>query len=181
MHYVDNSESELIFRRTAPSLAEPMPGVYIIRCRENLATYCGASKSLRKRLGEHRCLLNRGHHQITLLQRDWKKFGEQSFESFLMYAEESRLSTLERRVILSLKCLEHQGGYNAAVNGRWALSARIRNIETKLRRRYKLLPGVGFYSRLSDVCIEIYCKNDIPLIIESNWMYECTPQTIKFM
>lgn len=64
-------------------------GVYLITCSESPSSYVGSSVRVRKRLQNHRCLLNQGKHGNCRLQRAWNKYGEGSFSAVLLEAVEN--------------------------------------------------------------------------------------------
>lgn len=60
--------------------------IYKIINKVNGKYYLGSSLFFRERLTKHKSELRKGDHHNYLLQRDWNKFGEDSFE-FLVIEE----------------------------------------------------------------------------------------------
>jgi group I intron endonuclease len=71
-------------------------GVYQIKNKTNSKSYIGSTiMSFTKRLEHHRCLLRKGKHKNTHLQRAWDKYGEENFE-FIVIEVVDKCCTLER-------------------------------------------------------------------------------------
>lgn len=63
-------------------------GVYCIRCTINNFTYygsCGHKKGIGNRIYQHLYHLERGTHSSYLLQRDFKRYGEEAFEVVIVH------------------------------------------------------------------------------------------------
>lgn len=54
-------------------------GIYKIYCSKTNKTYIGESQNLLERFGNHFGHLNRSTHDCCQLQKDWDKYGKQSF------------------------------------------------------------------------------------------------------
>ena len=54
-------------------------GIYKIYCSKTNKTYIGESQNLLERFGNHFGHLNRSTHDCCQLQKDWNKYGKQSF------------------------------------------------------------------------------------------------------
>ena len=69
-------------KRTLERMSDPLnTGVYVIRNTVNGKRYVGsAAVSFNRRWQQHRSTLNTGTHKNVLLQRAWKKYGENCFE-----------------------------------------------------------------------------------------------------
>lgn len=62
-------------------------GVYLIVCNSNGFTYIGSASSktgFRGRIMHHRSSLKRGQHHSKLLQKDFDKYGEETFEVIVL-------------------------------------------------------------------------------------------------
>ena len=144
---------------------EDEPGVYIIRCRANNATYCGSSVHLRTRLEAHVSLLRRGICLVALLQRDWNTFGEGQFEFLACHRPSSELYFLEEQLTLLSDSMDDNGGYNKMLSNRvWSLSSRIKNSEQKLIKKRKLSPLPGHFGkqRLTSAYMRTFCQGSTP-------------------
>jgi len=85
-------------------LAQHKPGVYLVYCSANNATYVGSSKDVEKRLSDHKSMLRHAKHKQPILQATFNKYGEASFLFIpLAYcATESEYLELEQQVLDSL-------------------------------------------------------------------------------
>lgn len=59
-------------------------GIYCIENKINNKTYIGSSKNLYQRLLKHFALLRHNKHENAHLQSAWNKYGEESFEWFIL-------------------------------------------------------------------------------------------------
>ncbi len=139
-----------------PRCVENVPGVYIIHCVHNGVSYAGSAEVLRRRLREHFNKLNRGAHEVHLMQKDWNFLGSKGFEVWFCPCSVNELCRAEVRLILSLACMQEQGGYNLMIAGMWGLCARIYDTERKLSRSGKCVFPTGFEPRAR--LGEIYAK-----------------------
>jgi hypothetical protein len=150
----------------APALVvNDAPGVYIIRCRSNQATYTGSSLRVRSRLQMHLALLRGGCNGVSLLQSDWNTFGEVNFEFLACNVATTMLFQQEEVMTLLNDSLDDFGGYNRMLGNRlWSLSSRIRNSEQKLmrRRKYFEIPGRPVNPRLSEDYVRTFCQRSTP-------------------
>jgi group I intron endonuclease len=77
-------------------------GIYAIKCISNNKIYIGSvhptdrGNSLARRLRDHKYRLNRNEHGNQLLQRAWNKYGEESFEFYVIETLENVEIILER-------------------------------------------------------------------------------------
>lgn len=141
------------------------PGIYIIRCRVNGATYAGSSLHLRKRLQSHISQLRANCCLVELLQYDWNFHGEDQFEFLACHKPIDELNNLEESLTLVSDSLDDFGGYNKMLGKRtWSLSSRIKNSEQKLikRRKFLLLPGYSSNIRLAGSYVRTYCQRSTP-------------------
>ena len=72
---MDRSEAKKKYKQTK----RPM-GVYVIRNTQNNKLYVGYSLDLHARINRQRAELKFGSHRSSELLREWKSFGESSFE-----------------------------------------------------------------------------------------------------
>lgn len=142
------------------------PGVYIIRCKANSATYTGSSRRLRKRLQLHVSRLRAGFSDAPLLQRDWDRFGEAEFEFLACHKPVDELYYWEELITVLSDSLDDRGGYNRMLGERvWSLSSRIKNTEAKLtkKRKFSLLPVPSSNLRLTHSYLRTFCQGSTPL------------------
>lgn len=94
-------------------LYKKITGIYMIKCKINNKVYIGQSKNIKKRFSDHRSALNRNNHYNDLLQNDWNKYGQCSFEfSLIKECEEYELNKLENKYINEYKSYDKKSGYN---------------------------------------------------------------------
>jgi hypothetical protein len=158
------------------------PGVYIIRCRANNATYCGSSLLLRRRLKLHVSLLRSGRSGANLLQYDWNRFGEDQFEFFGCHKPAADLFRLEESLTLLSDSLDDCGGYNKMLGNRaWSLSSRIKNSEVKLtkQRKFSPLPAHSSNLRLTSAYMRTFCQRSTPFCQSEPWLTNPMAQSAK--
>lgn len=68
-----------IFSTLETTMRTPICGVYAIECTETGTTYIGASRDVKRRMMEHKRLLNKGKHRNRLLQEAWNSCGSDCF------------------------------------------------------------------------------------------------------
>lgn len=59
-------------------------GIYCIVNTENQKKYVGSSKNIYQRLQKHRAYLRKNMHENQKLQNSWNKYGESSFQYFIL-------------------------------------------------------------------------------------------------
>ena len=144
---------------------EDSPGVYLIRCLVNNATYCGSSLLVRRRLQLHVSALRAGKCLVALFQRDWNAYGEEQFEFLVCWKPAGELYYWEESLTLLSDSLDDFGGYNKMLGNRvWSLSSRIKNSEVKLIKKRKFSPLPGHYSnpRLTSEYMRTFCQGHTP-------------------
>jgi group I intron endonuclease len=114
-------------------------GIYIIQCLNNGACYVGQGVRLNRRIGSHRSKLNRGCHELRLLQADWNRYGRNGFAIWKHLVPMEILDKMEASTTIEMNALEHLGGYNLSLIRERVYSARIRDTEAKLLRKRKFL------------------------------------------
>lgn len=93
-----------------------MVTIYAIECTENRKCYVGCTAgNIKKRMREHRCLLNSGKHSAKEMCRDWSTFGPDVFR--IKTLEISRCSTVQEKREAELRWMRHYSArgllYNA--------------------------------------------------------------------
>lgn len=137
-------------------------GVYVIRCTKNDAFYVGSAVKLERRLRSHVSKLNRGDHDVRLLQEDWQRYGPDAFQFRFTPAPLQSCGHWEEALIHLTRSLEHCSGYNRMIGRRfWAISAQIRDSERKLWRKHRFiyLPTIHPDSRLEAPYLESFTRN----------------------
>lgn len=93
-----------------------MIGIYCIKNKENGKVYIGQTVDIRKRWVQHQCDLEAGRHDNKYLQADWKKYGKQAFEMFVI--EKCEIEQLYEKEIEWIKEYSAFGnGYNMTEGG----------------------------------------------------------------
>jgi len=161
---------------------QDMPGVYVIRCRVNNATYTGSSLRLRRRLQLHISLLRTGCNGAQLLQRDWDSFGEDEFEFLACHKPPDEILYWEELLTLLADSLDDCGGYNRMLGQSvWSLSARIKNTEVKLikKRKFSPLPVPFSNPRLTSSYLRTFCQGSTPFFKSEPLLTAEMDQTTK--
>ena len=158
------------------------PGVYIIRCRANGATYTGSSLRARTRLSLHVSLLRSGRSDAHHLQHDWNLYGEHEFEFWLCSKPADELLWWEETLTMLSDSLDDFGGYNKMLGNRlWSISSRIKNTEEKLRMKGKFspLPGLPRKGRLINDYLRTFCQGTTPVFLAGSMPREKLEPAIK--
>ncbi|HLG28295.1 MAG TPA: GIY-YIG nuclease family protein [Paenisporosarcina sp.] len=88
-------------------------GIYIITNTANNKVYVGQSRSLSKRLPDHKNKLRKNIHHNSHLQNAWMAYGEENFTfNVIEYCELEELNNRERHWILDYKSSDRRIGYN---------------------------------------------------------------------
>lgn len=96
-----------------------MAGIYCIKNILNGKMYFGQSKHPEQRLGVHKSALRGGYHENPRLQRAWDKYGEESFQCFVVeFCDEAILDDLETSYISKYETTIDKHGYNIELGGR---------------------------------------------------------------
>lgn len=135
------------------------PGVYIITCLENGASYVGSASNLRRRLGQWRSRLQRGECEVPLLQEDWVKYGPGRFSIKAHHVPLGERESLEEQLTIFLNSLEERGGYNKAVGRIRGVAARARDTEAKLARQGRKFSRLKTTSRLRSSYAQTICQS----------------------
>jgi group I intron endonuclease len=89
-------------------------GIYLIKNIENKKIYIGSAVNIDKRWEKHKTDLKKGKHHSCLLQRAWKKYGEQSFKFEIIQevSNPEHLIAYEQVYLDYYKSYEDDKGYN---------------------------------------------------------------------
>jgi len=117
-------------------------GIYAIRNVGDSKLYIGSSNNLPVRWRAHRNELRRDCHRNKYLQNAWNKYGEVSFEFYVLErCDESALLAREDYYLAAHKTLDEKYGYNLVEAERHVVSQRAReNIRKSARSRRKPPP-----------------------------------------
>ncbi len=125
--------------------------IYEIRNIVNGKKYIGKTSNFNSRISCHKNLLFQGRHDIFQLQKDWDKYGSQSF-SFTELAcavtnIKNQISQLEDTFIHAEKSCSNQFGYNKSTNMGWSDESRFRDSERKFIRsgKYRYINNVSIH------------------------------------
>lgn len=165
-----------------PLPKEDSPGVYLIRCLINNATYSGSSLRARRRIQLHVSALRAGNSLADLLQLDWNAYGEEQFEFLVCPKPAGELYYWEESLTLLSDSLDDFGGYNRMLGNRvWSLSSRIKNSEVKLTKKGKFSPLPGHYSnpRLTSAYMRTFCQGNTPFFKSERLLTSAMDQATK--
>lgn len=139
------------------------PGAYVIECLANSACYVGGTTNVKQRVMSHLANLRADHHDIPLLQADWKKYGSNQFVIWVQYSVDPE--DLEKNACLILNGLEEAGGYTKSLVRKRGLSARIRDSERKYLRRGKFcrITPMNEHQRINPEYIRTFCQGNLPM------------------
>jgi len=108
-------------------------GVYCILNRVNMKSYIGSASNFISRWNGHLHDLRKNKHGNIHLQRAWNKYGEESFEFYMVdVCEKESLIKLEQNYINLFKCSDKNHGYNICKLAASSLGIKRRE-ETKRR------------------------------------------------
>ena len=144
------------------------PGIYLIRCLANNATYTGASLLPRTSIETHLSQLRAGASPAYRMQHDWDFYGKDLFEFMFCAKPVAELAHWEETMTLLLDSLDDTGGYCRQFGGRdWSLSSRVRDTEEKLRKggKFSFLPGVTATERINPMYLRTYCVASVPFSV----------------
>lgn len=92
-------------------------GIYIIKNKINKKVYIGSAYNINRRISNHLNSLKKGKDS-PLLQKDWNKFGEESFTfEILSFEEKENLMIAEKTYIKKYRSNEEDFGYNLTSGG----------------------------------------------------------------
>lgn len=116
-------------------MADPkLPGIYAIRNTISGRCYIGSATNIDARWRVHRCILKRGTHHSSWLQRSWNKHGPDRFVFEVLEFVEDRTKLIEREQfwLENLKGFWEAGGYNICPVAQSRLGRR-HSAETKAK------------------------------------------------
>jgi len=100
------------------TLSERMAGrkftIYAIKCKKNNKIYIGLSCDFEQRMYSHFCTLNNGKHTNEQLQKDYNRYGEESFEIYIIEEDLpfERCRETEQAYICEYRTRDSKYGYN---------------------------------------------------------------------
>lgn len=115
--------------------------IYTITNLINGKVYIGKTNNFRKRKNSHLCLLNRGVHYNTYLQRSWDKYGSDNVKFDIIDADATSyedLSEREQYYIKLSRSWDQDFGYNMTLGGEGSLFTKQRR--DALSQRMKGVP-----------------------------------------
>lgn len=93
-------------------------GVYCIKNIKNNKVYIGQSININRRRYDHKRLLEQGKHNNIYLQREFNKYGSDSFTfEIIKYCPIEELDNCEIQLIKELQCMDNKYGYNMESGG----------------------------------------------------------------
>jgi group I intron endonuclease len=112
-----------------------MMGIYKITNKINGKYYIGSSSDLKRRLGQHKCMLKHNRHDNQHLQNAWNKYGKKQFEFSIVkeIADKSNLLT-EEQIFLD----NNLDGYNIALVAGSPMAGKKHTEEVKTLLSMKL-------------------------------------------
>lgn len=111
-----------------------MIGLYEIRNINDNKRYVGSSCYIQKRFTDHKCLLRKGRHANSKLQRAWDKHGEKYFVfNILVELEKCQLESEEQK-LLDIVFKEKEMCYNIATDSKAPSRGRKASKEEKEKR-----------------------------------------------
>jgi group I intron endonuclease len=91
----------------------PKSGIYLIRCVPTGKVYVGSALRIKQRWVDHCKALIDGKHHSPLLQRAWRKYGEEAFEFIvIVYCHRGDLLWLEQGFMNQYKSYDPAHGFN---------------------------------------------------------------------
>lgn len=107
-------------------------GIYCIKNKINNMVYIGLSKNIHNRWIEHKYRLNTHIHPNMKLQNAWDKYGEQSFDFFVLEkCDYDIIYDREKYWINEYKSFERTHGYNLSTGGENSSEGCVWNDEMK--------------------------------------------------
>lgn len=128
-------------------------GIYGIRNKENNMVYVGLSSNIHNRWTEHRYRLNTKIHPNKKLQNAWDKYGEDSFEFFVIEkCSKDIIYEREKYWIKEYRACDRQFGYNLSTGGENSSEGSVWSDEQKeiasKKRNPKKVVQVDIYGNI---------------------------------
>jgi group I intron endonuclease len=113
-------------------------GIYTITCLINNKVYVGRSKDWKKRLKEHKSILNKNQHLNQHLQSAWNKYREENFTFELLEEyEEEFLPSMEHWWCNMLNVHNREFGYNIEPTSPFGMTHLSKETKEKLSKSLK--------------------------------------------
>ena len=92
-------------------------GIYAIVNKINNKKYVGSAINFKTRWGQHRSELNKNKHDNSYLQNSWNKYGEYTFEFWVLETVENKKNLIDREQIWIdyYKSNKRENGYNLRI------------------------------------------------------------------
>lgn len=139
--------------------------IYEIRNIVNGKKYIGKTSNFNSRISCHKNLLFQGRHDIFQLQKDWDKYGSESF-TFAEIAcavnnDKRHISKLEDEFIQVEKSCLNKFGYNKSTNAGWSNESRFRDTERKFIRKgkYRYIKNVSRHDPVAAILINTFIRS----------------------
>lgn len=99
-------------------MIEKISGIYCIKNKNNEKMYIGYSSNIYRRFYEHKNNLKNNKHENSYLQKSYNKYGEISFEFFIIEScEENEMKEREIFYIEKYSTFNKDFGYNMTLGG----------------------------------------------------------------
>jgi group I intron endonuclease len=128
---------------------QKISGIYQIVNTKTKRSYIGATKNFVRRVSVHMSILKNGTHSSSLMQKDFDKYGEDSFIfGLLIECTKEELVSKEKELLNRYK-----PSYNTYLTNRGGVLKRKDKPEVSLQRAYitrKRFKDKGYYERGAD-------------------------------
>lgn len=140
------------------------PGIYVIICQVNNKRYIGEANNVLDRLGKHSRNLMNGESDCYELQKDWKKFGSNQFEAYVIcigpqWEDRNTRLKKEKEIISSYTPAEV---YNVHPNAILEIKENYRNICEIKGIRYNSIAEASRMTGESETRIRTKLNNNFP-------------------
>ena len=146
-------------------MSETLCGIYCIENSINKKKYIGLSGDIKRRWTEHLSELRRGEHINVCLQRAWEKYGEDTFQFYIVeLCAEDILCERERYYIQTYHTMSHEHGYNLTTGGENTAAGKP-VISLLTRKIYPLVREAARDANVADITMIDWCRR------RRNFMY----------